>query len=197
MTRLLAPILATAVVMLLSATAAAQVRMIRLDEITQEVTIKNFGSGDVDVSAYQMCRSPGNYQALSVLTLLEGDLDLSPGEEVSFIYGAILSTGTGIGLYSDTGFGDPNDMADYMQYKGVPGFREDVAVLAGLWTAGEFAAGDSGPYLYTGDGIDDYGAAFWVPEPGSTLLGSAALAVIAWRKRTAPSAGRGADGRRC
>ncbi len=180
---ILAPLLAAGVVMALSGTAVAQIRMTRLDEVTHEVTVKNFGPGEVDVSSYQMCRSPGTYQALSALTLLEGDFDLSPGEEVSFVYDFIVSSGTGIGIYSGTGFGDPADMADYMQYKGVAGFREDIAVLAGLWTAGEFAAGDSGPYLYTGDGIDDNGASFWVPEPSATLLGAAALGVIGWRKR--------------
>jgi hypothetical protein len=52
-------------------------------------------------------------------------------------------------------------MADYMQFKGVAGFRESVAVAAGLWTAGTFAAGDPGPYFYTGNGVAQNGAAFW------------------------------------
>ena len=177
---------AAAAAVILPAVASAQVRMIQVDEVLQEVTIRNFGGTAVDVSSYQMCREPGTYRALSALTLVSGDLMLDPDEEVTFVYTFILSAGTGIGLYlNGNNFNSAANMADYMQYKGVSGFREGVAVTAQLWTAGEFAAGDDGPWFYDGDGVTENGAAFWsnVPEPSPTLLGAAALGVVAWRRR--------------
>jgi hypothetical protein len=92
--------------------------------------------------------------------------------KVTIVYSAILSAGTGIGVYTTSGFTDPANMSDYMQFKDVAGFRESVAVAAGLWTAGTFATGDPGPYFYTGDGVSDNGAAFWtnaVPPAVPTL----------------------------
>jgi hypothetical protein len=146
---------------------SAQIRMTRLDEVTQQVTIENFSaSTGVDISGYFMCRAPGTYRQFSTLTIVGGgDLDLSPGESVTIIYTDILSAGTGIGVYVTSGFTNPANMSDYMQFKGVAGFRESVAVDAGLWTAGTFATGDPGPYFYTGDGVAEDGAAFWTNSP--------------------------------
>jgi len=162
---------------LLPSLAGAQIRMVEVDENALEVTIKNFSTTTTfDVSGYQMCRQPGTYQALSALTIVGGgDLDLSPGEEVTLVYSFILPAGTGIGLYIDgSNFSNPNNMADYVQYKGVVGFREPVAVSAGIWSAGSFASGDPGPYFYTGDGTQN-GAAFWTnspPAPSVPVLGA-------------------------
>lgn len=157
--------------------ASAQIRMTRLDEVTQQVTIENFSaSTTVDISGYFMCRAPGTYKQFSTLTIVGGgDLDLSPGESVTILYTDILSAGTGIGVYVTSGFTDPANMSDYMQFKGVAGFRESVAVDAGLWTAGTFAAGDPGPYFYTGDGVAENGASFWANAPPV-----AAPALSAW-----------------
>jgi len=167
-----------------SGEASAQVRMIELDEISQEITIKNFSGGTtVDISGYFMCRAPGTYQQMTALTIISGgDLNLSPGEEVTVVYGAVLSTGTGIGLYlNGSGFANSANMADYMQYKGVVGVREPVAVAAGIWAASTFASGDPGPYFYSGDGTQN-GAAFWssTPPPSVPALGNlGALLMIA------------------
>lgn len=56
--------------------------MIELDEISQEITIKNFSGGTtVDISGYFMCRAPGTYQQMTALTIIGGgDLNLSPGK---------------------------------------------------------------------------------------------------------------------
>jgi hypothetical protein len=48
-----------------------------------------------------------------------------------------------VGLYRVPNFPDPGSMEDYVQYGGVTGFREGIAVMAGLWTAGTFASGSS------------------------------------------------------
>jgi hypothetical protein len=153
-------------VLLLPGAAFAQVRMTELDEVAQTVTLKNFGGSAVDTSGYYMCREPGTYQIFTALTIVgAGDLNLDADEEVTLVYGEILSSGTGIGVYLNANsFNNAANMADYMQYLGVAGFRESVAVTAGLWATGEFATGDPGPFFYTGDG-DENGAAFWTNSP--------------------------------
>jgi hypothetical protein len=160
--------------------SVAQIRMVELDEDTQQVTLRNFNSvGNLDASTYWMCRAPGTYAAVSGLTIVGGgDLDLSPGEEVTIFYTAILAAGTGIGLYfNSSNFELPVNMADYMQYKGVAGFREVVAVSKGIWTTGTFASGDPGPYLYTGDGTQN-GAAFWSSAPAPSVPTVSAWGVV-------------------
>jgi hypothetical protein len=147
---------------LLPAVASAQIRMVQVDEIAGEITIQNFASADtVDVGGYFMCREPGTYQQLSALTILGGgDLDLSAGEEVTVVYAPTPAAG-GVGLYIQSGFTNPDNLADYVQYKNVAGFRENVADDAGLWVPGTFATGDPGPYFYSGNGVSDNGATFW------------------------------------
>jgi hypothetical protein len=151
---------------------AQNVRMVALDPVSRNVTLRNYEAAiDVDISSFQMCRAPGTYSAISALPLVAGDLSLSPGEEVTIRYDAILEAGTGIGFYVSAPFGTPANMRDYMQFKGVAGFRESVAVAAGIWSAGTFAAGE-GPYVYTGDGLED-GAAFWSTPIPTPALGAA------------------------
>ena len=68
-----------------------------------------------------------------------------------------------------------------MQYKGVAGFRESVAVGAQIWTAGTFAEGDEGPYFYTGDGTQN-GAEFWTNSTGApvpSLSGASRTTLVA------------------
>ncbi len=165
---LFASVVAIATVLFLAGSANAQIRMVELDENTQQVTIRNFSATETtNISSWQLCRQPGTYQALSVLAIIGGgDLNLSPGEEVTVVYTAILAAGTGIGLYISSPFSSSTTIRDYMQYKGVVGFRQSVAVGAGIWTANTFASGDPGPYFYTGDGIQN-GASFWTSTPSA------------------------------
>ena len=197
----------TLLALVLPGVASAQIRMSQVDELTQEVTIRNFGGTQVDVSTWWMCRQPGTYQQLSGLTVTSGDLLLDPGEEVTIIYTFVLFAGTGIGLYDTNSFGNAAALQDYMQYKGVAGFREPLAVTAGLWTAGTFATGDPGPYFYIGDGTEN-GATFWTNDPpappsglptlgawgagalGLALIGAARLAMRRRSEADAPHSPR-------
>ena len=161
--------------------SAQNVRMVKLDEVLQQVTLKSFEpTSTVDVSTFQLCREPGTYQSLGAVPLITGDLVLDPAEEVTVVYTAILETGTGIGLYISGPFGSASNMLDYVQYKGVAGFRESVAVAAGIWAAGTFVDGD-GPYVYIGDGTQD-GHSFWsqeVESPAVDLPGLSAVGALA------------------
>lgn len=176
---------------LVAASAQAQVRMVSVDVATQNVTLRNFGAGNVDISGYFMCRSPGTYRIMSSLPIVSGgDLSLDPGEEVTITYGFVDPAG-GVGLYRNgSGFGNAVNLADYVQWVGVSGFREGVAVTAGIWTAGTFASGAGPVFEYTGDGIQD-GATFWataaaVPAlPIAFVLGLAGALAIGggWAQR--------------
>ncbi len=148
--------------------------MVRVDENSTEVTIRNFSTTTtVNTAGFFMCREPFTYQAMSALTIVSGDLMLSPGEEVTVVYGFVPGAG-GVGLYANNaGFGNANNLLDYVQYGGVSGFREPVAVAAGIWTANTFASGSSGPYTYSGDGINDNGADFWSAGFGANYCGPA------------------------
>lgn len=151
----------------------AQVRMVQLDETARETTLRNFSStATVDVSNYFLCREPNTYRQLANLPTVQGDLMLSPGEEVTIDYSFIPLAG-GIGLFTTSAdFGDPNNMIDYVQYGGVVGFRQPVAVQAGLWDPGTFASGSSGPFIYSGDGVNDTGAEFWSASIGTIFCNS-------------------------
>lgn len=159
--------------LLLSMTAGvgtAQVRMVQLDEVARETTLRNFSStATVNISGYFLCREPNTYRQLSNLPIVQGDLNLSPGEEVTIEYSFIPLAG-GVGLYSTVAnFNDPNNMTDYVQYGGVVGFRQPVGVAAGFWTAGTFVDGASGPFVYNGDGVNDNGSEFWSVENGAVF----------------------------
>jgi len=145
---------------MLPSLASAQVRMVEFDEALQWITLRNFDPAqEIDISNWWLCRQPLTYQRMSDAPRISGDLALSPGEEVTVEYFAILADGTGIGIYADSAFTNPASMRDFIQYKGVTGVREPVAVAAGLWTAGTFVWGD-GPYVYLGTGRAS-GAEFW------------------------------------
>ena len=178
-----APMLRTALAILaLSAfnLSFAQVRMSQVDEVNQQVTIRNFGTTTQSVAGYWMCRAPGTYMPMTSLTIVSGDLSLSPGEEVTIIYPEVPLQG-GVGLYLNAaGFGNPANLVDYVQYGGVVGFREPVGVGAGIWTAGTFAGGAAGPFVYTGNGTDN-GADFWTtisPVPALPVWGLALMGVL-------------------
>ena len=169
-------ILATFYLLALSGSSFAQARMIKVDEVSKAVTIRNFSTiDDVSLVGYFMCRAPGTYLSVTSLTMVgAGDFDLSPGEEVTVVYPNILTPGTGVGLYVNSSFTNPASMADYMQFKGVAGFREGIAVSAGIWTSATFATGDPGPYFYVGNGTTDIGAGFWTDVPLTSASGSTA-----------------------
>ena len=156
--------------------ASAQTRMVQLDEVSQEVTLRNFSTTDtVDTSGFFMCIAPSTYRQVSGLPIVQGDLMLSPGEEVTIVYSFVPAAG-GVGLYAnDNGFGNSNNMLDYVQYGGVAGFRQGTAISAGLWVGGTFASGSSGPFAYSGDGVNDNGAGFWAAEFGTNYCGPAVV----------------------
>ncbi len=148
--------------------AKAQIRLTKVDPVSREISIRNFGATEVDITDYRLCSSlvyTGNLT--TNVTIISGDLVLSAEEEVTISWdpaNAFDVEGRDMGLYlpGAGGFGSAANMVDYMQYLGsfaAPEGRENVANTAGIWTPGTFVSGEA-PYTYTGNGTD-VGADFW------------------------------------
>ena len=144
----------------------AQLRFTFVNPATNEIIIKNFGSTEVDIQQYRLC-ALFEYANLSspTVTLIEGSYMMAPGETVTIIWSAssgFNNTASDLGLYMPMGaFSDPANMVDFMQYGNFGQGREGVAVIAGLWTAGDFLTG-TGPWEYTstdgtGNGVNSWG----------------------------------------
>jgi type IX secretion system substrate protein len=141
--------------------ANAQIRLLAVSPSTETVTIKNFGSNTVDISAYRLC-SKFSYSAdlTTGITLLFGSLNLAAGDTV-IIQGFMLDDAAAdLGLYLPTGqFSDTAAMQDWTQWGGAGNGRENEAVTKGIWSTADFIS-DGEPYLYIGDGTQN-GLAFW------------------------------------
>jgi hypothetical protein len=142
--------------MLVTVIAESQIKMTYVNPGTNEIRIKNFGANSVDITNYRFC-ALFEYANIPVgnVSILNGDLDLSSGEEVAVSWNSSAgfnTTSSDVGLYLPSGdFGLAASMVDFMQYGGGGQGRENVAVMAGFWTAGQFLTG-SGPWYYTGNG---------------------------------------------
>lgn len=152
--------------------ATAQIRIVKADTSSGEVTIKNFGGATVNISTYRLCAS-FNYSPLATgLTshpLVSGSLNLTSGSEAVVDWSAVLTIAgvvadSDLGLYVSTSdFTSVADMVDFTQWGAGGGARENVAVSKGIWTAGQFIAVDGSPYVYTGNGLQN-GNSFWTTE---------------------------------
>jgi hypothetical protein len=156
--------------------AQSQLKLTYLDPTLKELKVKNFGVMSVDISTYRLCSS-FVYKTLnqSGINILAGDFNLATGEEVYFSW---TDAGNGfttamddMGLYLPSGsFSTAANMVDFVEW-GAGGLgRENVAVAASLWTAGEFLVGE-GPWEYIGTGSAS-GLAQW------DVLSSGTSAVI-------------------
>lgn len=146
---------------------SSNVRLVQVNPNNNQITIKNFGELDEDISSWRLC-SNFNYtnsgmQGDAALTLINGDYILSTDEEVVVEWtpgSGFRLTGDDIGLYLATGaFNSPEAMVDFTQYLSAGNGRESVAVAKGIWSTGDFVSGDA-PYSYIGDGSEN-GVTFW------------------------------------
>ena len=75
----------------------------------------------------------------------------------------------GLGLYSENQFANPDAIIDFVQWGAGGSARENVAVAAGIWTAGEFVPTvrlDSYSIEYDGEGDS---ASDWAEEVNPSL----------------------------
>ena len=147
----------------------SQIRIIKVDPFTDEVTIQNFGGSMVNISSYHFC-TQRTYAALNIATIINGSLNLGAGADVTLIVNTAsgLSTvSSDLSIYHTPSFGVATNMVDFMQYgASFPGLagRENEAVSQGLWAAGTFIGGEPSVYFYNGNGTEN-GVGQW----GTTL----------------------------
>ncbi|MEM9000793.1 MAG: hypothetical protein AAGB24_11065, partial [Bacteroidota bacterium] len=139
--------------------------------LNSEIELYNNGTANVDVTDYFLCLGPGTYGKIGDLAV-EGNLNMAPGDFLTISYDMPSATG-GIGLYiNNTGFGDSANIRSFVQWGAAGSPRENVAVDAGIWTAGEYVAviGNTNTSIaYDGDGNS---ASDW-QETAETTFGGA------------------------
>lgn len=134
------------------------------------LVISNFGTMEMDISDYQLCLGPNQYNAISNYTDIVGDLSLSANETVTIKLGSGTQNVTslpvengGLGLFAsadDFSSTDPELLLDYVQWGAADQNRVDQAVTAGRWdAAANFISGFS-PYTFSG-ASDQIGASAW------------------------------------
>lgn len=151
----------TVFVALLYVQTFAQIRVVRVDPTTNEVTIRNYGSPNnpENIGPYWLCNFP-DYDQLEDMVVLDGNLNLAIGSEVTVTSTVNFPVADAeLGLYNDNDFGSATAMQDYLQWGSSGHPREGVANTANLWTPGTFIA-DAPPFEYTGNGSQN-GVGFW------------------------------------
>ncbi|MEO0900951.1 MAG: hypothetical protein AAFY00_02645, partial [Bacteroidota bacterium] len=120
-------------------TGEASVVLNEVAYLEGSVEIFNNGDVNVDLNDYFLCLGPGTYRRVGDLET-EGNLDLAPGEFLVITYDMPNNEG-GLGLYiNNSDFTDASTLSDFVQWGASGTARENVAVEAGIWTAGDFVA---------------------------------------------------------
>ncbi len=149
-------------------TGVASVVLNEVEYLGNRVEIFNNGEETVDLSGYFLCLGTGTYRQIGNLET-EGNTNLAPGDYLVVSYDMPNAEG-GLGLYIDnSGFGDASTLADFVQWGAAGSARENVAVDAGIWTAGEFVpvrGNENYTIVYDGEGN---GAANWAETTTVTL----------------------------
>ncbi|MEO1254126.1 MAG: hypothetical protein AAFY41_04440 [Bacteroidota bacterium] len=149
--------------------AEASIRIVSINPDTESVTIKNLGGTELDISAYEFCLGPGNYNPVNNYTNVTGDFVLSANEEVTIDLTSsnddvdALPDQGGLGLFKDgNGFGSssPDQLKDYVQWGAANQPRVGQAVTAQRWDNADNFVSGTAPYDYTG-GSTDVGSSFW------------------------------------
>ena len=117
------------------------VRSVVLNEVNygENKLIELWNNGDVavDISDYWLCLGPGQYIQVKDATVKSGSAELQPGEFLVVNWDQLSASG-GLGFYSNNLFADANAIIDFVQWGAGGSARENVAVTAGIWTAGDF-----------------------------------------------------------
>lgn len=115
------------------------IRLIGVDPINNFITIVNLTSSPVDLSDYRFCSLFDYTNDLSSLTAAFGDVNNIPPDDIVILSWPLNDNAADLALYFPTGgFDEPSAMVDFMQYGSAGNGREDEAVAAGLWSAGDF-----------------------------------------------------------
>ncbi|MEM6541631.1 MAG: hypothetical protein AAF634_10750 [Bacteroidota bacterium] len=146
------------------------IRFSLIDPVGDSLVVRNFGTSEIDISGYQLCLGPNQYNAISNYSDIVGDLSLSSNETVTLKLGsgtqnvtALPEENGGLGLFAsadDFSSSDPELLLDYVQWGAANQNRVDQAVTAGRWDdAANFISGFP-PYAFAG-ASDALGASSW------------------------------------
>ncbi|WP_442264788.1 spondin domain-containing protein [Tenacibaculum sp. ZS6-P6] len=117
------------------------VRSVVINEVNygKDKLIELWNNGDVavDVSDYWLCLGPGQYLQVKNATVISGSAQLNPSEFLVVSWDQ-LSESAGLGFYASNAFTNPDAILDFVQWGASGSARENVAVAAGIWTAGDF-----------------------------------------------------------
>ncbi|MEM7106751.1 MAG: hypothetical protein AAF519_00900 [Bacteroidota bacterium] len=146
------------------------VRLTVVDPSEESLSIQNLGTTEVDITNFQLCLGPGQYNVLSNYTAITGDLNLAVNETVvidltsgSEGVTALPDDSGGLGLFSIGGefnSSDPEIIRDYVQWGSADQNRVDQAVAAERWDNATSFINGFAPYTFSG-GSDDVGVSFW------------------------------------
>ena len=108
------------------------------------IELKNTGSGQVDVSSWQMC-ARFSYKLIGDMAIIDpstgqrrsaaaGDYILGPGEYLVLKAWMDLTTSSDMAIYTSSDFASPSALVDFVQW-GTPDDvgRADVAAAKGIW----------------------------------------------------------------
>lgn len=131
------------------------------------VELYNDGDVTIDLSEYWLCLGPGEYSRIGDLAPESGNIVLEAGAFVVVPFS--MSDSEGLGLYSSQAFTNADAMLDFVQWGAAGAARENIAVEAGIWTAGDFVPtvrldGFSIEYDGEGDASSD-----WTEEVNPSL----------------------------
>jgi len=137
------------------------IRITAVNEITNQITLRNYGTCLQNINNFQICSS-GICTNVSSTTLISGNLILGSNQSCIVQWNAFpASPSSGNISMHDPGaaVNDPTKILDFMQW-GTPGQgAESTAANAGIWIAGNFLT-DISPFTYIGNGTQ-YGITFW------------------------------------
>jgi len=140
----------------------AQIRIVQVTPSSNEISIKNFGGGTINIAGYRWCAlfSYGPPFTLAGMNIISGSLSLTAGSTVVMDGYTLNNAFSDLCLYLPTGsFGSAAAMVDFMQWGSGGNGREGLAFAKGIWSLGDFVAG-SAPFDYTGNGSQN-GVTFW------------------------------------
>ena len=146
-----------------------------------QIELYNPTNAVVDLSEYWLCLGPGQYLQLQNASVLSGNTALGAGEFLVVEWDQ-LTESEGLGLYNTNTFANPDAIVDFVQWGAAGSARENVAVAAGIWTAGEFVPNVTVPsYSIAYDGEGDAASDWTEAKP---TLGLANDAVVPAQEMT-------------
>lgn len=135
-------------------------RLKKVNPANNEITIRNFGSTQVNLSNYKLASESNQINLISSMTVVQGSLIVPPLGEVVLSGLSLDLTGGDLTLYQPAAdFNNTADMVDFMQWKNAGNPWQNTAVNNNYWASNTFVDGEP-TYIYIGNG-DDYGVQYW------------------------------------